>query len=167
MPKHFQSTTSSATVRYVNIAIPCKPHVLVFIEAKFPNPYLLSLSDWLGMCIYHILRRPQSRFDRVADSRTYTENFNISIREATIREKALRNISDYTIYKINDFIESLIADNFIDYVESRPEGVKEKTAILAWMDKFDFKEGEFINYDNLRRKYSRYKQSRKTEKNLL
>lgn len=146
------------------IKIPCKPHVLAFLKSKYETPYKLSLADWLGISIYHILKRQESDKYVIANPKEYCEKLQVLVPENTIFNYGLINVTDYTIYKINNLVEDLISDRFLDYVSERPEGMLVKEAILDWMAKYDFLESTFINYANLKQKYFRYRRALKDKK---
>lgn len=146
--------------RKISIKVPVKSHVHTFLVSRFQQPYRLSLTDWLGMCVYHIFRRPQSKNDKASEKHEYTDTFVIEVYETTMRQKSLKNISDYTILKINKFVEALIYDNFVEYVDNRPEDKDVKGSILEWIHRNNFSEGDFINYENLKQKYFRYRKAK-------
>jgi hypothetical protein len=143
----------------VIVNIPCKPHVLAFIQNRFPAPYTLSLNDWLGIAVYHILRREQQHKYFIADKEEYNCKLPIRMAPEYITDKGVNNLTDYTIYKINNLVESVITDMFLEYMESRPEGVTNKEAIIAWMERYQFLEGKFVNYFALQKKYYRFRQA--------
>ena len=80
------------------IKIPCKPHVLAFLKSKYETPYKLSLADWLGISIYHLLRRQESDKYIMASPEEYSEKLEVLIPENTIFNAGLINLTDYSFF---------------------------------------------------------------------
>jgi hypothetical protein len=163
---HSSITAKRAFKKLIPVQIPCKPHVKAFLEERFQLPYKLSLSDWLGIAVYHILRREKKDKYIVADPADYSCSITLLMRPEYMFHKGLTNVSDYTIYKINNLVESVISDIFLDYMESRVKDTTVKEAILCWVEKYDFPDNSFTTYDNLKQKYFRFRRARKRKENL-
>jgi glutathionyl-hydroquinone reductase len=127
------------------IQIPVEPHVLKYIVAKHPGVFRLSRKHKEGKMLIHMLHNPynDSRFDATLDK--YTDKLTVSVSLDQYLKKGCNNISSRMIYDFNDFIDKLIKDEFMFYVETVKEVTDQFTIdqlVDGFMGKYNFDDSD-------------------------
>jgi hypothetical protein len=146
------------------IDIKVKPHVKRFLETRYSQPYFLSQNDSLGIFLFHLLRRPRRDQSKDVNLERYTDSFKVALSPNFIFDRGCTNTSSYLMAKFNSFIEEMMQEQFITFMDDRVAfGVEIKKSIFDWMAKYNFEDGEAVGYQTLKKSYYRYRIKKEEE----
>lgn len=149
----------------LTVQIPVLPHVLKFIQKRHEGNFKLSRRHNEGKMLIHMLRNQQhdKRFD--APLEKYTEKLNVKITFDQYKVRGCNNITSRTIFDFNDFIDAIIKDEFVYYVDTLKEaGVNMTMDVMVdgFMGKYLFDEEDITPWV-LKQHYNRTKRKKKNE----
>lgn len=150
----------------LTVQIPVLPHVLKFILKRHPQEFKLSRRHNEGKVLIHMLRNQQedARFDVPIEK--YTGTLDVKITLDKYKGRGCNKITSRTIYDFNDFIDRIIKDEFIYYVDTLKEAGVEFTMdqmVDGFMGKYFFDE-EDITAFVLKQHYYRTKRPGRRKK---
>jgi hypothetical protein len=145
----------------LTVQIPVLPHVLKYIHKKHGGHFKLSRRHNEGKMLYHMLRNQQDikRFDLAREK--YTAQLDVLVTVDAYKERACCTISSTTIYDFNNFIDSIIKDEFIHYVETLRQVQVQLTVdqmVDGFMGKYNFDDGDITPFV-LKQTYFRFKRA--------
>lgn len=148
------------------IQIPVESHVLKYLNCKHPGEFRLSRKHNTGKMLLHMLHNPyhDSRYDAGMDR--YTKELSVSISVDQFLKKGCNNINSRMIYDFNDFVDKLIKDEFLFYIETVKEVCNDFTIdqlVDGFMGKYNFDEGDITPWV-LKQHYFRSKRRKKQQK---
>lgn len=133
-----------------------RPHVLKYLRFHLGPTYSLSRADTIGLVLFEMLRRQLDDSKRAKSVETYKDEWLIDLSQFPAHKYGLRNLTDDTIYTFNNHIHKLIHAQLHGWVDqAMDDGHRQKDAILAFMARYDFVDGD-VSYDALKKSYQRY-----------
>lgn len=148
------------------LKVPVRPHVKKFLLARFPQPYVLSDDNYIGIILYRLLRRQEhdACYDRQLTK--YTESFNVDVSEDKAFNHGSFYISSYSVVVFNNFIDDLFKEKmyaFLDDLFLFADEITIKKGIYEYMNKYNMLEGTDVTYDGLKKAYYRYRKEREEQ----
>jgi len=162
-------------MQYFTVTIPVKTYVRKYIEARYPQPMILSTNNYLGCVIYSYLEKTNnplilrqtrslvnSRYNKLTDS------IKIEIPRYQIYKSYLGlNISPFAAILINNLFEEKIIEDLhawcVAYEISESESVNRlypyRQAVEAFCKNHNIDLEIDIAYDTIRKKEYRHKKS--------
>ena len=120
------------------------------------QPYVLSTADQFGKMLYHLLRRQvKGRLHHTESREDCTQVVTVNLKNFPAHQFGLTEITDYTIFHFNDFVDQNLRESLYDWVRrfaSRRRTTKE--IIMDFMAVYDLRE-EDIQYETLRKAVQR------------
>jgi hypothetical protein len=149
-------------MKSIPFKIPCKPHIKAFLEFHFGAEYVLSTSDFLGIIVFHFLKK-QSNYHQKTNKTTnfdkiYSSYYAVRVPEHYVFNNGVADISVITVVHFNVLMEKFLSFYFKGFVNKKmePPPKYQKDAILEFMDDNGITE-ESITEDAFLRSYQRYK----------
>ena len=162
----------------MDFKIPTKPYLKRYLHYRYPMPYKLSLTDNLGLFVYHLLRRQTTSAFHVKIAKQYNVKYTIRIGVKYLEFRQAINLTDHTVVLFNNYVESMLKEELYKELESREvyfEATKDtytlktspftiKAGILSFLAKYNISESE-LSYETLKKDYYRFR--KKKQKKLL
>lgn len=139
------------------LEFPVKPHVRKYLLTHLgAEPYVLSNADRFGKMLFHLLRRQlKGRLHQAVSREGCTQLLPVDLRNFPVRQYGLTELTDYTIYQFNDFVDELLKEELYFWIRqfvNRRKTIRE--VILDFMAGYDLLE-EDIQYETLRKAVQR------------
>ena len=136
---------------------PVKPHVRKYLNTHLGHAaYVLSNTGRFGRMLYHLLRRQvKGKLHHAGSREDCTQVLTLDMRNFPVHQYGLKEITDYTIYQFNDFVDEELREELYVWVRrhvNRHTTIKE--VIVDFMAAYDLRE-EDIQYETLRKAVQR------------
>lgn len=136
---------------------PVKPHVQKYLNSHLGrDPYVLSTSDRFGKMLFHLLRRQlKGTLYHVGNRENCTQRFSLDLRNFPAHQYGLTQLTDYSIYHFNDFVDDTMKEELYTWVGNFVNNqVTIKEVIVDFMAAYDLRE-EDMQYETLRKAVQR------------
>jgi hypothetical protein len=92
----------------------------------------------------------------------YTSQFELHISQEYFLRNSLHFNRDLMTMRLNNYVQSFIDELFFTHMNmASVMGVNRKSAIVSFLETFEFDESDNMNYDMLKKKYYRYRKGRR------
>lgn len=157
-------------MEFIPVKIPVKPYIRAFLEFHFGKDYSLSLDDWLGIMLYHILKKQQNLyadFNHRYNESVFTDRYVVLISGQKFFHEGVNEMTPISVIHFNKMVDNIIKHNFYTWVTKKIEKpTTKKAAILEFLDCNGITE-ESITEDAFIKAFNRWKkQSHRLSINL-
>jgi len=143
----------------IPVAIPVKKHVLKYLIHSVGTPYKLSKNDYVGQYLFAALRQQNDLAKHCPCMPGYTERFELKISRIMYFHYLVNNITPTTIVNFNNYIHSILYNNFITWMDfsCMDESNKwMKDAVNNFMDMYNITEDD-LSWEAWYKSYYRYR----------
>lgn len=154
-------------MNHIPIKIPVKPHIKAFLEFHFSEQYVLSLNDFLGLLLFHLLKKQSGIYKTKPTIQkavsNYKEIFEVKVPVFDYFHLTVSEVNYKTIIDFNNMIDKFMDFNFQSFISEKPVKAKYKTKadqIRAWMDGNGLSEDQ-ITEDAFIKAYYRFRKKGK------
>lgn len=148
---------------------PVKPHVRKYLLTHLgTDPYVLSNSGRFGKMLFHLLRRQlKGKLHHAGSREDCTQTLVLDLRNFPVHQYGLTELTNYTIYQFNDFVDELLKEELYIWVRRFVTGKNTiREVIIDFMAGYDLRE-EDIQYETLRKAVQRNVPPKKAKKKDL
>ncbi|QIX60892.1 hypothetical protein HER32_06750 [Hymenobacter sp. BT18] len=140
-----------------NLDFPLKPHVRKYLNVHLGSgEYVLSNSDRFGKMMYHLLRRQvKGKLHHAGSREDCTQVLQIDMRNFPAHQYGLKELTNYTIFQFNDFVDELMKEELYLWVRQFLNNrITIRQIILDFMGAYDLRE-EDVPFETLRKAVQR------------
>jgi hypothetical protein len=147
------------------VSIPIKPHLKAYLEDFYPQPFVLTQTNDLGLFLYYILRQKNFRGRRFVMFEGKTETMTILISMNQGFKRGCMLMHNYQIHLFNSYLEDQMLKHAITWVKAaEAAGMSNKEAIYKWIDTYQLDSGSSDWYHRIKKQYFRYRTAKKNGK---
>ncbi len=140
------------------LAFPVRPYVRKYLVRHLGEHYVLSRADRFGLFLFHLLRKQGRGAKKTGGKEKCSATFAIDLRNFPFRQYGLEELTSYSIFHFNEFVDELLKGELYMWVRAHATAARHRTtvkdAIVDFMVLYDLRE-EDISFETLRKSVQR------------